>query len=95
MAREVSALAIEDWWSFAGLWDKAETAEGPLESFAIITTEAGEDSRAPPNRQPVIFREGRLRPMAGPVGGCNRPADSIAARDAEHRADVRGLRPLP
>ena len=44
-----------------GVLDKAETAEGPPGSFAIITTEAGEDSRAIHNRQPVIFREGRLR----------------------------------
>lgn len=44
-----------DWWSFAGLWDRCETAEGPLESFAIITTTAGPDSAAYHSRQPVIL----------------------------------------
>jgi putative SOS response-associated peptidase YedK len=44
-----------DWFSFAGLWDRAETAEGMLESFAIITTEAGVDARAVHGRQPVIL----------------------------------------
>ncbi|MFN9850068.1 MAG: SOS response-associated peptidase [Alphaproteobacteria bacterium] len=44
-----------DWWSFAGLWDRCETAEGPLESFAIITTAAGPDSAGYHNRQPVIL----------------------------------------
>ena len=72
--RQVSACD-GDRWRFAGLWDKAETVEGSLESFAIITTEAGEDSRAIQNRQTVIFREGRLRPMAGPVAdGTGLPA---------------------
>lgn len=47
-----------DWWSFAGIWDRAETAEGMLESFAIITTEAGPDSASIHNRQPVILEKG-------------------------------------
>lgn len=46
-----------DWWSFAGLWDRAETAEGVLESFAIVTTAAGPDSRAIHDRQPVILEK--------------------------------------
>lgn len=44
-----------DWWCFAGLWDRAETAEGSLESFAIVTTEAGPDSAEIHSRQPVIL----------------------------------------
>lgn len=47
-----------DWFAFARLWDRAETAEGPLESFAVITTEAGEDSRAIHSRQPAIVEKG-------------------------------------
>jgi len=46
-----------DWWSFAGLWDRAETTEGPLESFAIVTTAAGPDSRKVHDRQPVILEK--------------------------------------
>jgi putative SOS response-associated peptidase YedK/DNA-directed RNA polymerase subunit RPC12/RpoP len=49
-----------DWFSFAGLWDRAETAEGMLESFAIITTEAGEDAKAVHSRQPVILGKGEM-----------------------------------
>ena len=44
-----------DWWCFAGLWDRAQTTEGVLESFAIVTTAAGEDSRAYHDRQPAIL----------------------------------------
>lgn len=44
-----------DWWLFAGLWDRAETTEGVLESFAIITTDAGPDSAAIHTRQPVVL----------------------------------------
>ena len=47
-----------------------------------------EDSRAIHNHQTVGFREGRLCPMTGPVGGWNRPAGSIIASDAERRAGV-------
>jgi putative SOS response-associated peptidase YedK len=46
-----------DWWSFAGLWDRAETSEGMLESFAIVTTAAGPDSAAIHDRQPVILEK--------------------------------------
>jgi putative SOS response-associated peptidase YedK len=49
-----------DWFSFAGLWDRAETAEGMLESFAIITTEAGEDAKSVHARQPVILAKNRM-----------------------------------
>lgn len=28
------------WWPFAGLWDRAETRDGEVESFAIVTLDA-------------------------------------------------------
>ena len=43
------------WFCMAGLWDRAETADGPIESFTILTTAAGEDMTAIHDRQPVIL----------------------------------------
>lgn len=48
------------WWAFAGIWDRAETAEGVVESFAIVTIEAGPDSRHIHNRQPVILERPQM-----------------------------------
>ena len=43
------------WFSFAGIWDRCETAEGPIESLAILTTPPGPDAAPYHNRQPVIL----------------------------------------
>ena len=40
---------------FAGLWDRAETTDGTIESFTIITCEAGPDCVPYHNRQPVVL----------------------------------------
>ena len=45
----------QPWFCFAGLSDRAETADGPVESFTIMTTAAGDDMRAIHDRQPVIL----------------------------------------
>jgi putative SOS response-associated peptidase YedK len=47
--------AQADLFCFAGLWDRAQTSEGPIESFTIITCAAGEDTAAYHNRAPVIL----------------------------------------
>jgi putative SOS response-associated peptidase YedK len=46
---------------FAGLWDHAETADGPIGSFIIPTTAAGPDMVSIHTRQPVILPRGRWR----------------------------------
>ena len=43
------------WFCFAGLWDRADTSDGVIESYALITTEAGPDVAPYHNRQPVIL----------------------------------------
>lgn len=43
------------WFCMAGLWDRADTADGPVESFTILTTAAGPDMSAIHDRQPVIL----------------------------------------
>lgn len=40
---------------FAAIWDKAETADGPLESFAIITGPAGADLAGLQETQPAVL----------------------------------------
>jgi len=44
-----------EWFCFAGLWDEAATADGALESFSFLTTEAGPDVAPYHDRQPVIL----------------------------------------
>jgi putative SOS response-associated peptidase YedK len=47
-----------DLFCFAGLWDRAETVEGPVESFTILTCAAGPDCAPYHTRQPVILERG-------------------------------------
>jgi putative SOS response-associated peptidase YedK len=71
----------ERWFCMAGLWDRAETADGPIESFTIMTTAAGDDMSAIHDRQPVILaREdwGRWLDTASEV------SDLFPARPAGH-----------
>ena len=44
-----------DLFCFAGLWDRAHTADGVIESFTIITCAAGPDCIEYHNRQPVVL----------------------------------------
>ncbi len=44
-----------EWFCFAGLWDKAATKDGAIESFSFLTTEAGPDVAPYHNRQPIIL----------------------------------------
>ncbi|GGZ32499.1 SOS response-associated peptidase [Asticcacaulis endophyticus] len=40
---------------FAGIWDRAETADGPIESFTLMTRAAGDDLDAYHTREPVTL----------------------------------------
>ncbi len=51
-----------DVFCFAGLWDVAHTTEGRIQSFTIITTEAGPDSAPYHDRQPVILDQSQWGP---------------------------------
>jgi putative SOS response-associated peptidase YedK len=42
-------------WAFAGLWERSEGPERPVESCAILTTEANELVRPVHDRMPVIL----------------------------------------
>lgn len=45
----------EDVFCFAGLWDHANTADGPVDSFTILTCAPGPDCAPYHTRQPVIL----------------------------------------
>jgi len=45
----------QPWFCFAGLWDRADTADGAVESCTLLTTHAGPDMAAYHSRQPVIL----------------------------------------
>jgi putative SOS response-associated peptidase YedK len=51
---EITAID-QPWFYFAGLWDHAETADGPIDSCTLLTTAAGADMAPYHNRQPVIL----------------------------------------
>ena len=46
--------AEQPWFAFAGLWDRADLLDGPLESFTIITSAPGPDAANYHDRQSVI-----------------------------------------
>jgi putative SOS response-associated peptidase YedK len=47
---------------FPGLWDRAHTTDGPVESFTIVTTAPGADCAPYHNRQPVILERDQWGP---------------------------------
>ena len=48
----------QEWFCFPGLWDRAETADGTVESFTLLTCAPGEDCSPYHNRQPVVLERG-------------------------------------
>jgi putative SOS response-associated peptidase YedK len=46
-----------DWFCFAGIWDRATTSDGEIDSFALVTMPAGPDMQPYHDRQPVILGE--------------------------------------
>ncbi len=72
-----------DWFAFAGIWDRAETADGRVESFSIITTAAGPDSAPYHDRQPALLAKpemARWLDLAADVSNLIMPsaADTLA-----------------
>jgi len=72
-----------DWFAFAGIWDRAETADGRVESFSIITTAAGPDSAPYHARQPALLAKpemARWLDLAADVSNLIMPsaADTLA-----------------
>ena len=48
-------VAGQSTFAFAGLWDHAETADGPIDSFTLLTSAPGADQSPYHNRQLVIL----------------------------------------
>jgi putative SOS response-associated peptidase YedK len=73
---------------FAGLWDRAETSDGAVESFTILTRAAGPDCAPYHTRQPVILDrhdwETWLNLAADPA-----PLLDVGANEAGGRIGVR------
>ena len=42
-------------FAFPGLWDHADTADGPIDSFTLLTSAPGPNRAPYHNRQPVIL----------------------------------------
>lgn len=57
---EITATA-QPWFCFAGLWDRAETEDGPVESCTLLTSAAGPDMAGLHHRQPVILERAQWR----------------------------------
>jgi putative SOS response-associated peptidase YedK len=47
---------------FPGLWDRAHTTDGEIESFTIVTTAPGADCEPYHNRQPVVLERDQWAP---------------------------------
>jgi putative SOS response-associated peptidase YedK len=45
----------KEWFCFAGIWDRAKTADGTIESYALVTVPAGPDILKYHARQPVVL----------------------------------------
>ena len=54
--------AQADFFCFAGLWDRASTSDGIIESFAILTCAAGPDCAPYHTRQPVLLEPDEWAP---------------------------------
>jgi putative SOS response-associated peptidase YedK len=46
-------------FAFPGLWDHADAADGPIDSFTLLTSAPGPDQAPYHNRQPVILERAR------------------------------------
>jgi len=52
--------------AFAGLWERWQGAKGPIETCAILTTEANEAMAKLHNRMPVILADQTIEPWLNP-----------------------------
>lgn len=48
-------VPAQEVFGFPGIWDHAETADGPLDSFTLLTSAPGPDQAPYHTRQPVIL----------------------------------------
>ena len=48
-------VPAQDVFAFPGVWDHAKTADGPVDSFTLLTSAPGPDQAPYHNRQPVIL----------------------------------------
>ena len=55
-------------WAFAGLWERWQGPDGPVESCCILTTEANELVRPVHDRMPVILPERHWAAWLEPQG---------------------------
>jgi putative SOS response-associated peptidase YedK len=65
-------------FAFAGLWEKWDKGEEPVESCTLITTEANGVVGPVHHRMPVIPRPIELSAMAGPERAASRGPESDA-----------------
>jgi len=77
----------QDIFAFPGLWERTRTADGPLESFTLLTSAPGPDQAPYHDRQPVILERAKwgewldvANDMAPSFTGS--PAGTIAAERA-------------
>jgi putative SOS response-associated peptidase YedK len=54
-------------FAFPGLWDHAETADGPVDSFTLLTSAPGPDQAPYHNRQPVILQRAQWSDWLNPA----------------------------
>jgi len=73
----------DDVFCFAGLWDVAHTTDGRIESFTILTTQAGPDSAPYHDQQRAILNKDQW----------GRVARSRARSDPDPSAQPRRLDP--
>jgi len=78
----------EPWFCFAGLWDHAETGDGPIDSFTMVTQAPGPAMRPYHHRAPVVLREAEW-PAWLDLSADVRP---ILMRESEDRFDVVQVR---
>jgi putative SOS response-associated peptidase YedK len=53
------AVSAQEVFAFPGLWDHADTADGPPDSFTLLTSAPGPDQMPYHTRQPVILERGQ------------------------------------
>jgi putative SOS response-associated peptidase YedK len=59
-------VPAQETFAFPGIWDHTETAEGPLDSFALLTSAPGADQAPYHNRQPVILERAQWADWLNP-----------------------------
>jgi putative SOS response-associated peptidase YedK len=74
----------QEWFCFPGLWDRAETEDGVVESFTLLTCAPGEDCSPYHTRQPVILERSAWAAWLDPSQSCEEalrplPAGSVKA----------------